>query len=91
MKWMIRVSIRKRTYQAIYRLLNRVSPLDSDCGELCGAACCTKEKTGEEMGIYLLPGEDKVHNRKDAWLSWSSAKVGAKLASTCSGSLLGCS
>lgn len=89
---MIKSSIKKRTYQAIYRLLNRVSPLDSDCGKLCGAACCTAEKEAvspnldadatctdyiesgqdSEMGIYLLPGEDKVHDKKDSWLTWSA-------------------
>lgn len=69
---MIKSSIKKSTYEAIYRLLNRVSPLDYDCGELCDAACCTKEKSGTEMGMYLLPGEDKVHDRKDSWLRWSA-------------------
>ena len=34
-------TIRKNTYKAIYRLLDRVSPVDYDCGTLCGAACCT--------------------------------------------------
>ena len=33
-------TITKTTYQAIYRLLDRVSPVDFDCGILCGAACC---------------------------------------------------
>ena len=75
---MIKSTIRKRTYQAIYRLLDRVSPLDGDCGELCGAACCTVDRDrpldGEaadfDMGIYLLPGEDKVHDKRDPWLTW---------------------
>lgn len=68
---MIKSSIKKSTYKAIYRLLNRVSPIDSDCGELCGAACCTAESSSE-MGIYLLPGEDKIHDKKDSWLIWSA-------------------
>ena len=93
---MIKSSIKKRTYQAIYRLLNRVSPMDYDCGGLCGAACCTAEKSealcgktesacalkddpndaleinaDSAMGIYLLPGEDKIHDKHDAWLKWS--------------------
>lgn len=65
-------TIKKRTYLAIYRLLDKVSPLPYDCGKLCGAACCTCESGEEELGIYLLPGEDKVHDRNAAWLSWSS-------------------
>ena len=84
---MIKSSITKRKFKAIYRLLNRVSPQDYDCGTLCGAACCTAEKDdaiaigsshgGEqskelEMGIYLLPGEDKIHDKHDTWLRWSA-------------------
>ena len=33
-------TIKKRTWKAIYRLLDRVSPLPYDCGALCNAACC---------------------------------------------------
>ena len=29
------------------------------------------EELSPEMGIYLLPGEEKLHSRKDEWLSWS--------------------
>lgn len=62
----------ERTYRAIYRLLDKVSPLDTDCGALCGAACCTSSyEDGEEMGIFLLPGEEKLHSREDEWLEWS--------------------
>ena len=72
--------IKKRTWKAIYRLLDRVSPIDGDCGKLCGAICCTcgsndglKENTGssDELGSYLYPGEHKIHNKKDDWLQWS--------------------
>lgn len=24
------------------------------------------------MGIYLLPGEDKVHDKKSSWLNWTA-------------------
>ena len=71
-------TIRKNTYRAIYRLLNRVSPLPTDCGQLCSAACCScggdgssEESTDYEMGIYLLPGEEKLFSRKENWLKWS--------------------
>ncbi|MDO4870049.1 MAG: hypothetical protein Q4A65_07210 [Bacillota bacterium] len=70
----ISTTISKNTYQAIYRLLDRVSPVPYDCGELCGAACCTCTYEPEDiefnaegdvnadnyMGLYLLPGEDQV-------------------------------
>lgn len=66
-------TITKRKWQAIYRLLDRVSPVDYDCGELCSAACCTCADIcgDDEMGIYLYPGEDKIHDRKDDWLNWT--------------------
>ena len=28
-----------------------------------------------EMGIYLLPGEEKLHSRQDSWLSWSEERA----------------
>lgn len=66
--------IKKRTWKAIYRLLDKVSPVDYDCGKLCGAACCTcGDQAGEdELGIYLYPGEDKIHDKNDSWLTWTS-------------------
>lgn len=69
---MIRSSVRSSAYRAMYRLLDRVSPLEFDCGLLCGAACCRDAETGEdeEMGMSLLPGEDKIHDRRDPWLTW---------------------
>ena len=69
---MIKSTIRKRTYRAIYRLLDRVSPMPFDCGTICGAACCTVAKYDDSLGIMLLPGEDKVHDRKDDWLTWEA-------------------
>ncbi|MCB6993693.1 hypothetical protein LI177_09385 [bacterium 210820-DFI.6.37] len=68
-------TIRKSTYKAIYRLLDRVSPLPYDCGALCSAACCTCGETEDEedarLGIYLLPGEEKLFSRKEDWLIWT--------------------
>jgi len=64
----MKTTIRKRTYQAIYRLLGSVNPLESDCGQLCGSACCVS--TEANMGIYLLPGEEKLYTRQETWLRW---------------------
>ena len=64
--------IKKRTWRAIYRLLDHVSPIDGDCGKLCGAACCTcGDESAEDLGIYLYPGEDAIHSRKSDWLEWT--------------------
>ena len=63
----------KRQWQAIYRLLDRVSPVPYDCGKLCGSACCTisGDHPDEEMGIYLYPGEEQIHDQDDPWLCWT--------------------
>ena len=65
-------TIRKRTYRAIYRLLDRVSPVPFDCGAICGAACCSAADMDDELGIFLLPGEEKVHSRDEDWLTWTT-------------------
>lgn len=44
-------------YLQIYRLFDNVTPLAADCGGLCGAACCK----GDDCGMYLFPGEEKVY------------------------------
>ncbi len=78
-------TIKKRTYQAIYRLLDRVSPIDGDCGTLCNSACCTCQYEPDELefnaandvnadnylGLYLLPGEQKFYEQADdEWIEW---------------------
>ncbi|MDO4485331.1 MAG: hypothetical protein Q4C46_01925 [Bacillota bacterium] len=64
--------------------MDKVSPINDDCGLLCGAACCTCEsergvtdKAGANdcnadfsMGLYLLPGEEKLFSGDEDWLSW---------------------
>lgn len=66
-------SIKKDTYKAMYRLLDKVSPISDDCGKLCGSVCCLPE--GEDFGIYLLPGEDKVFTGKEDWISWTDERA----------------
>ena len=78
-------TISKTTYKAIYSLLDRVSPVDFDCGILCGAACCLcdyapedieynaagDQNANEYMGLMLLPGEEKVFDKSDdEWIEW---------------------
>lgn len=37
--------------------IGELTPLRSDCGRLCGAACCASME-GEETGMRLIPGEE---------------------------------
>lgn len=71
-------TITRRTWKAIYKLLDYVSPVNFDCGKICGSICCNPEINNTnikdediEVGIFLLPGEEKIHHRKDDWLNWS--------------------
>ena len=77
-------AIKITTFQAIYRLLDKFSPIDGDCGLLCGAACCVcdngegadaivegaRDDADFEMGIYLLPGEEQMFSGDEEWLKF---------------------
>lgn len=71
---MLKSTILKSTYEEIYRRWDEHTPVPFDCGKICGAACCVTDG-GQTMGIYLLPGEEKVHDKKDSWLTWSMDKA----------------
>lgn len=45
-------------YLQIYRMFDDVTPIPADCGQLCGKACCK----GDDMGMYLFPGEKAVYD-----------------------------
>ena len=73
-------TLRKRSFAAAYRLLDRVSPIDGDCGLLCGSACCCAGEAdaaeqGFNLGIYLLPGEDKLFEKRDELFESSASKA----------------
>ena len=36
------------------------TPLNKDCGSLCGHACCRADETGEN-GMLLFPGEERYY------------------------------
>lgn len=38
------------------KLLEDVTPLARDCGQMCGCACCLPDEDGQG-GVWLLPGE----------------------------------
>ena len=54
----------KKTIQKIYLRLDEVTPVDFDCGKLCGEVCCVydaDETHTEELVLYLLPGEELMY------------------------------
>lgn len=44
--------------QRAYAAIGDLTPMKSDCGQLCGAACCTTDED-DQGGVNLLPGEEK--------------------------------
>ena len=55
----------KKSIQKIYERLDKVSPVDFDCGKLCGEVCCVYDADDshkeEELVLYLLPGEELLY------------------------------
>ncbi|KKM08966.1 hypothetical protein SY88_21180 [Clostridiales bacterium PH28_bin88] len=63
----------RKVYEELYRLLDRVTPLEGDCGLLCHKACCGQKDSG--LGMYLLPGEEAMFSRQEDWLDWEEHRV----------------
>lgn len=57
--------IDKEFYEELYKLLENVTPLTVDCGELCKGACCRGD---DESGMYLFPHEEVMYDGKEEWL-----------------------
>ena len=60
----ITASEMKKSIKRIYERLDEVSPVDFDCGKLCGEVCCVydaEDYRNEELALYLLPGEELMY------------------------------
>lgn len=58
----------KKSIERIYAMLDEVSPLDYDCGKLCGEVCCLYEEDdikNKDLVLYLLPGEELMYEDSD--------------------------
>lgn len=50
-------------------LLENVTPLAADCGQLCSAACCKDSQDEDEVaGMLLFPGEEALYAHQGAWM-----------------------
>ena len=74
-KGMIKINDYKAMYDKIFRILGDLTPLNVDCGLLCGGACC---KGDQNTGMILFPNEDTT-------LDVKITEYGEKLA-VCDGS-----
>lgn len=43
-------------FDEVYEILNKSTPLKTDCGKLCNHICCTEVEP--DSGMYLFPGEE---------------------------------
>ncbi len=55
----------KSFYTKLYKMLQDVTPLSVDCGQLCDGACCAV--TDEITGMYLFPGEKVIYDPMPDW------------------------
>lgn len=53
-------------WDSLYQVLDGVTPLEGDCGRLCGKKCCSLRGEGG-LGVYLFPGEEKVFGPEGPW------------------------
>ncbi len=58
----------KSDFEYIYQLLDDVTPLFGDCGELCSRRCCSDWDDQDDVGMYLLPGEEVMFSTNEDWL-----------------------
>lgn len=56
-------------YLQLYRLFDKSTPIQADCGRLCDKACCK----GDDCGMFLFPGERQVYSLLDPdWIKIES-------------------
>ncbi len=56
-------------YKYLYQITENVTPLDKDCGELCGSVCC-RPHGKKTLGMYLFPGEEVMFKGNEQWLEY---------------------
>ena len=58
----ITASEMKKSIERIYKRLDKVTPVDFDCGKLCGEVCCVydaEDYRNEELALYNQYLKDK--------------------------------
>lgn len=54
----------KKSIEKIYKQLDKVSPVNFDCGTLCNSVCCAYDEDdyqNKDLALYLLPGEELIY------------------------------
>ena len=67
----------KNELMRAYAEIGARTPMNTDCGQLCGAACCDTDEDGQG-GVFLFPGEEalledadwgEVLPRREGWIA----------------------
>lgn len=64
------MEITKEMIEKVYEKLDEVSPVDYDCGKLCGEICCSyndEDFKNNDLMIYLLPGEELIYEDDESF------------------------
>lgn len=56
-------------YKYLYSITCDITPLNSDCGLLCGSVCCSPDAKNS-LGVHLFPGEECRFDGNEDWLTW---------------------
>lgn len=54
----------EKAIKKVYKFLQNVTPLESDCGKICDGECC---KGDADTGMLLFPGEEKFLKNVDGF------------------------
>ena len=66
---------------AARKLLEEITPLQTDCGLVCGGACC-QTHPGEETGMLLFPGEAEMYRGEEGYARGFAARDDSRLRGT---------
>ncbi len=65
-------------------LLENITPMNRDCGRICGAACCQPDEDGRG-GVFLFPGEEDLAGGEWASVTRVENAPGRGFMLTCGG------
>lgn len=72
----------RQSIEKAYARIGACTPLLTDCGALCGAACCKADQDGQG-GVFLFPGEEALF-AGERWAAVADVGAFAKVL-TCGG------
>ena len=72
----------RRILEQARAMLENITPMNRDCGRICGAACCKPDEDGRG-GVFLFPGEEELVGGE--WATVARVENGSGLMLACDG------